>query len=112
MHICEEEYTMSTESMNCRYTYVHIVFVYVFIHTHIYTYLSLICRMQMIYINIVIISTGVWSKGPDMCVRRAIDLAPIVVDGVLYVVGGDVGKEVVPREQAEKIIGVFTFINL
>jgi hypothetical protein len=47
-----------------------------------------------------------------MCVRRAIDLAPIVVDGVLYVVGGDVGKEVVPREQAEKITGMCIFMDL
>ena len=50
-------------------------------------------------------TTGVWSKGPTMCARRAIDVAPIVIRGVLYVLGGNVGKEVMPRGQCVKIIG-------
>lgn len=50
-------------------------------------------------------STGVWSAGPTMVARRAIDVAPIVVQGVLYVLGGNVGKTVCPREEAEKVVG-------
>ena len=49
--------------------------------------------------------TGLWTAGPAMCARRAIDVAPIVVGGTLYIVGGNVGKEVVPRGQAEKVVG-------
>jgi Kelch motif len=48
--------------------------------------------------------TGVWTAGPVMCARRAIDVAPIVVGGILYVVGGDVGKEVLPRI-GDKLLG-------
>jgi Kelch motif len=35
------------------------------------------------------IATGEWTKGPTMCGKRAIDVSPLVVNGVLYVVGGD-----------------------
>ena len=48
--------------------------------------------------------TGVWTAGPAMTSGRAIDVAPIVVAGVLYVVGGDVGKEVTPRI-GDKLLG-------
>ena len=49
--------------------------------------------------------TGVWTAGPAMCARRAIDVAPIVVGGILYVVGGDVGQEVLPRTVGDKLLG-------
>ena len=39
-------------------------------------------------------ATGEWSTGPTMVARRAIDVAPVIVGGILYIVGGDVGKEV------------------
>ena len=50
-------------------------------------------------------ATGEWTAGPTMAARRAIDVAPVIVGGILYIVGGDVGKEVVPRQQAECIVG-------
>ena len=56
-------------------------------------------------------TTGIWSTGPTMCARRAIDVAPVVIKGVLYVFGGNVGKEVVPRTEAEKVIGTIERYN-
>jgi hypothetical protein len=45
------------------------------------------------------LATGEWSPGPSMCARRAIDVCPLVVDGALYLVGGDM-KGVVHHSNA------------
>ena len=56
-------------------------------------------------------ATGIWSAGPTMCARRAIDVAPVVIRGVLYVLGGNVGKDVEARSEAESITGTIERYN-
>ena len=45
------------------------------------------------------LASGGWSPGPSTCARRAIDVCPLIVDGRLYLVGGDM-KGVVHRSNA------------
>lgn len=45
------------------------------------------------------IETSTWSVGPSLCARRAIDVSPMVLHGVLYIVGGDM-KGVVHHSNA------------